>query len=72
MLRLLLLLALALPARAWAEDWAIPDVDALPMDSFGRTVRAGRDLIAFTAATIGPDAPDPGKRYAGNGLECQN
>lgn len=55
-----------------AQPWSVPDVDALPMDAFGKTVRAGRDLIANTAATIGPDAPDPAKRYAGNGLECQN
>ncbi len=55
-----------------AADWSVPDVDALPMDSFGKTVRAGRDLIVHTAATIGPDAADPAMRYAGNGLECGN
>ncbi|MGB9645276.1 MAG: c-type cytochrome, partial [Stellaceae bacterium] len=42
------------------------------MDAFGRTVRVGRDLIVNTAATIGPDASDPAKRFSGNGLECQS
>jgi thiosulfate dehydrogenase len=59
-------------ASASAEEWAVPDVDALPMDSFGRTVRIGRDLIVHTAATIGPDAADPAMRFSGNGLECQS
>ncbi len=66
------LFCLAGGTRARAEQWTVPDVDALPMDAFGRTVRLGRDLIAHTAATIGPDAPDPAKRYAGNGLECES
>jgi thiosulfate dehydrogenase len=57
---------------ASAEEWSVPDVDKLPMDAFGRTVRAGRDLIVHTAATIGPDAADPAIRYSGNGLECQS
>ena len=61
-----------LPVRAPAADWTVPDVDTLPTDAYGRTVRAGRDLIAHTAATIGPDAPDPAMRYSGNGLECQS
>ena len=59
-----------LATRASAGDWTVADVDSLPMDIFGRTVRAGRDLIIHTAATIGPDAPDPARRYSGNGLEC--
>ena len=62
----------ALLTSASAEEWAVPDVDALPMDAFGRTVRIGRDLIAHTAGTIGPDASDPAKRFSGNGLECQS
>ena len=57
---------------ASAEEWSVPDVDALPMDAFGRTVRLGRDLIVNTAATIGPDASDPAKEFSGNGLECQS
>jgi thiosulfate dehydrogenase len=60
------------PAIASAEEWSVPDVDALPMDTFGQTVRTGRDLIVHTAATIGPDAADPAMRFSGNGLECQS
>jgi thiosulfate dehydrogenase len=62
----------ALLTSALAQEWSVPDVDALPMDVFGQTVRTGRDLIEHTAATIGPDAPDPAKRFSGNGLECQS
>lgn len=63
---------LAAAAPAMAADWAPPNVDALPMDAFGKTVRYGRDLFAHTSATIGPDASDPAKHYSGNGLECQS
>jgi thiosulfate dehydrogenase len=66
----LLALLIAVPAKA--GDRAPPDPDALPDDVFGRTVRLGRDLIVHTAASIGPDAPDPAERFAGNGLECQS
>ena len=62
----------ALVTGASAQEWTVPDVDALPMDVFGQTVRSGRDLIEHTAATIGPDATDPAKRFSGNGLECQS
>jgi thiosulfate dehydrogenase len=61
-----------LALSAAADEWTIPDVDALPMDAFGHTVRTGRDLIEHTAATIGPDAANPAMRFSGNGLECQS
>ncbi len=73
--KLLLKIALtcgALLASASAEESAVADVDSLPMDAFGQTVRTGRDLIVHTAATIGPDAADPAMRFSGNGLECQS
>ncbi len=73
--KLLLAVALvcgSLVTGASAAEWIVPDVDALPMDAFGKTVRAGRDLIVHTAATIGPDAKDPAMRFSGNGLECQS
>ena len=66
------LACLAAATNASAAEWAVPAVDTLPMDAFGRTVRAGRDLIVHTVETIGPDAKDPAKRYSGNGLECQS
>ncbi|WP_343894788.1 c-type cytochrome [Craurococcus roseus] len=50
----------------------MPDPDALPDDAYGRAVRRGRDLIARTSSTIGPDAADPAMRFAGNGLDCQS
>ncbi len=52
--------------------WTVPDPASLADDSFGRTVRLGRDLIVKTSSLIGPDAPDPAKRYAGNGLDCES
>lgn len=52
--------------------WNIPDPDTLPDDTFGKSVRYGRDLIAHTSALIGPDATDASMRYSGNGLECQS
>jgi len=55
-----------------AQTWNVPDPDTLPDDAFGRTVRQGRDLIVKTSSLIGPDAPDPARRYAGNGLDCQS
>ncbi len=66
-----LVLLLLAPAAARAE-WSPPDPDALPDDATGRTVRYGRDLIAHTSALIGPDAPDPARRFAGTGLECES
>jgi thiosulfate dehydrogenase len=60
----------AQPARA--PGWSVPDPDTLPEDAFGRAVRWGRDLIVKTSSLIGPDAPDPAKRYGGNGLDCQS
>lgn len=62
--------ALAQPAPL--TSWTVPNPDALPDDAFGRTVRFGRDLIVRTSSLIGPDAPDPAKRYSGNGLDCQS
>jgi thiosulfate dehydrogenase len=54
------------------QAWAVPDPDTLPDDSFGRSVRRGRDLIVKTSSLIGPDASDPAMRYGGNGLDCQS
>ncbi len=59
-------------AQQAAAAWEVPDPDTLPDDAFGRAVRRGRDLIAKTSSTIGPDAPHPAMRFAGNGLDCQS
>src|SRR5271155_4054655 len=59
-------------AKSMETPWDIPDVDKLPDDDWGRTVRYGRDLVAKTASLIGPENPDPARRFAGNSLNCQN
>lgn len=51
---------------------AVPEIGALPDDETGRLVRRGRDLVTATYAHIGPQVPDPAKRYAGNNLACGN
>jgi thiosulfate dehydrogenase len=52
--------------------WTVPEIGALPDDANGRQVRRGRDLISATYAHIGPEVPDPAKRFAGNNLACGN
>lgn len=52
--------------------WTVPEVGALPNDAYGSQVRQGRDLITATYALIGPEVPDPAKRFAGNNLACSN
>lgn len=60
------------PQPSGPSAWTVPDIDKLPDDTWGRTVRYGRDLIARTYALIGPEVSDPSRRYAGNNLSCQN
>lgn len=62
----------ATPAETSPAKWQVPDIDQLPDDSWGKTVRLGRDLVTKTDALIGPNASDPAKRYAGSALACQN
>jgi thiosulfate dehydrogenase len=50
--------------------WTVPDIDELPGDAWGRTVRLGRDLVSKTASLIGPEVADPTRRFAGNNLNC--
>lgn len=52
--------------------WTVPEIGALPRDAHGLQVREGRDLVTATYAYIGPNVPDPSKRYAGNNLACSN
>ncbi len=61
------------PAQPQGERiavWDVPQVDMLPDDEVGRLARFGRSIIAATSAHIGPDAPDPALRFAGNNLAC--
>jgi thiosulfate dehydrogenase len=72
---LLIVLGIATPSETWAQAqrvWTVPEIGALPRDAHGLQVRAGRDLITATYAHIGPNVPDPSKRYAGNNLACTN
>ena len=69
------LLALATPfglAQPAPPIWTVPEIGTLPDDANGRQVRRGRDLITATYAHIGPEVPDPTKRFAGNNLACGN
>lgn len=52
--------------------WQKPDIDVLPDDDWGRTVRYGRDLVSKTSSLIGPEVANPARRFAGNNLNCQN
>ena len=53
-----------------APIWRVPDVGALPDDARGEQIRRGRELVTQTYALIGPDAPQPADRFAGNNLAC--
>jgi thiosulfate dehydrogenase len=55
-----------------AVAWTTPDIDRLTDDSWGKTVRYGRDLVTRTYALIGPEAPDPARRFSGNNMSCAN
>jgi thiosulfate dehydrogenase len=59
-------------AQTTPTIWTVPEIGALPDDANGREVRRGRDLITATYAHIGPEVPDPSKRFAGNNLACSN
>lgn len=64
--------ALAAPPSVDLNNWTAPAVDSLGDDAFGKLAKYGYALITDTANQIGPGAADPAKRYAGNGLTCQN
>ncbi len=49
-----------------------PDIHKVGDDALGRLVKYGHALVTDTANQIGPAAPDPAKRFAGNNLTCQN
>lgn len=49
---------------------AVPDIDKLPNDAYGRLVRYGQALTDETYKHIGPEVKDQAMRYAGNNLAC--
>src|ERR1700720_879940 len=49
-----------------------PDIAMVGDDPFGKLVKYGHALFADTANEIGPAVSDPGMRFAGNNLACQN
>ncbi|WP_045835147.1 c-type cytochrome [Hyphomicrobium sp. 99] len=57
---------------ATSSAWTVPDIDKLPDDVLGKTVRYGRDLISKTSSLIGPEVADASRRFAGNNLDCQS
>src|SRR5262249_41743256 len=59
-------------ASAAQPIWTVPEIGALPSNTYGRLVRRGRDLITATYAYIGPEVADRAKRFAGNNLACGN
>ena len=65
-----------LPARDLATvdlaQWSPPDLAAVGDDPFGKLVKYGHALVTDTANAIGPTVADPGKRFSGNNLACQN
>lgn len=60
------------PTAVDLRSWQAPDIAALPDDAYGRLVRRGEALVKETWRHLGPKAPDPAKRYAGNNLACQS
>ena len=62
----------AAAAASSSDAWSVPDVDKLPDDAWGTTVRMGRDLTVATYAHLGPEVSDPSKRFTGSNMACQN
>ncbi len=59
-------------SSAETSPWVVADIDKLPKDDWGNTVRYGRDLMTRTFALIGPEVADPAMRLSGNNLACSN
>ncbi len=53
-------------------QWTPPDIATVGDDPFGKLVKYGYALFVDTANEIGPTAPEPAKRFAGNHLSCGN
>lgn len=60
-------------AQAGTKDFfKKPDLSSLGNSPYDSLVRYGYALIHETYKYLGPDAPNPKMRYAGNRLACQN
>ena len=55
-----------------ADTWNVPDIDALPNNEWGKTVRFGRKRTVATYADPGPGVAAPAKRFAGSNMSCQS
>ena len=60
------------PIKIDLTQWTPPDIAMVGDDPFGKLVKYGHALFADTANEIGPAVSDPGLRFAGNNLACQN
>lgn len=54
------------------SDWNVPSEAAIAPGPWKDMVLYGKKLIAETFSVVGPEAPNPSMRYAGNNLACQN
>lgn len=66
------LLAPASPPTAWPDFSPRAAAFRQPAGPDGPAIAYGHELLTRTFALIGPEVPDPSKRYAGNNLSCQN
>jgi len=60
------------PPSTWPDYSVDGPGFVAPAGSEGELVALGYRLVTATFSIIGPAAPDPAKRFAGNNLSCQN
>ena len=65
-------LSAAQPLEVDLVHLAPPDIATVRQDASGTPIKYGYALLTDTANQIGPTVADPGKRYSGNNLACQN
>ncbi len=56
------------------RTWPTPDTDLskLPDNAQNRMIKLGQELLVHTAEYLGPEVPDPAKRYAGTNMSCSS
>jgi thiosulfate dehydrogenase len=52
--------------------WTPPDIGTVKDDDLGKLIKYGYALATETYKHLGPEAPDPAKRYSGSNLACQS